>query len=220
MDYYNLIANAVIDGEAGQTMKYTKEALSLKYPVEKILKNGLMAGINVIAEKFKDESVLIPEVLMSTRALHAGLRVLQPYLEKGRKKGAIKIVIGTVYGDLHDVGKNIIKTLLTTMNVDVIDLGIDVPVKKFVEVVEKEKPQILMMSSLLTTTMNQMQLVIQELEKRGLRKDITIFIGGGPVRDVFRKKIGADYYIEDPIELRDYIKDNLSKFKKNKKEKI
>ena len=203
MDYYKLIRDTIIEGDASQTMKYTKEALGLKYPPENVLKNGLMAGINMIAEKFKDEDVLIPEVLMSTRALHAGIKALQPYLEVKVKKGSIKIVIGTVYGDLHDVGKNIIKALLTTMNVDVIDLGIDVPVEKFVQVVEKEKPEILMMSSLLTTTMNQMSLVIEELSKRGLRDKVTIFIGGGPIRDVFRKKIGADYYIEDPLELRD-----------------
>ena len=219
MDYYKLISEAIIEGEASETMQYTKEALGLKYPPENILKNGLMAGVNTITEKFKDEAVLIPEVLMSTRALHAGLKVLQPYLEVKGKKGAIKIVIGTVYGDLHDVGKNIIKALLTTMNVEVIDLGIDVSVENFIQAIEKEKPDILMMSSLLTTTMNQMQLVIEELKKRGLREDLTIFIGGGPIRDIFRKKIGADYYIEDPLELRDYIRDNFSKFKKNKKVK-
>ena len=109
MDYYKLISEAIMEGEASETMQYTKEALGLKYPPENILKNGLMAGINTITEKFKDEAVLIPEVLMSTRALHAGLKVLQPYLEVKGKKGAIKIVIGTVYGDLHDVGKNINK---------------------------------------------------------------------------------------------------------------
>lgn len=216
MDYYKLISEAIIEGEASQTMQYTKKALSLKYPPENILKKGIMAGINTIVEKFKDEAVLIPEVLMSTRALHAGLKVLRPYLEKKSKKSDIKIVIGTVYGDLHDMGKNIIKALLTTMDVEVIDLGIDVPVEKFVKVIETEKPDILMMSSLLTTTMNQMQLVIEELKKRELREDVKIFIGGGQIRDVFRKKIGADYYIEDPLELRNYIRDNLSKFKKNK----
>ena len=113
MDYYKLISEAIIEGEASETMQYTKEALGLKYPPENILKNGLMAGINTITEKFKDEAVLIPEVLMSTRALHAGLKVLQPYLEVKGKKGAIKIVIGTVYGDLHDVGKNIRKARYT-----------------------------------------------------------------------------------------------------------
>ena len=139
MDYYKLISEAIMEGEASETMQYTKEALGLKYPPENILKNGLMAGINTIAEKFKDEAVLIPEVLMSTRALHAGLKVLQPYLEVKGKKGAIKIVIGTVYGDLHDVGKNIIKALLTTMNVEVIDLGIDVSVENFIQAIEKAR---------------------------------------------------------------------------------
>ncbi|MEI3235219.1 MAG: cobalamin-dependent protein [Intestinibacter bartlettii] len=190
MDYYKLISEAIMEGEASETMQYTKEALGLKYPPENILKNGLMAGINTIAEKFKDEAVLIPEVLMSTRALHAGLKVLQPYLEVKGKKGAIKIVIGTVYGDLHDVGKNIIKALLTTMNVEVIDLGIDVSVSEnFIQAIEKEKPDILMMSSLLTTTMNQMQLVIEELKKRGLREDLTIFIGGGPFEIYLEKNL-------------------------------
>ncbi len=208
-----------MSGDTGKTIRYTREAVSLKYPPEKVLKDGLIKGINIVSDKFKYEDVLIPEVLMSTRALHAGLRALQPYIQSKDKKKGVKIVIGTVYGDLHDIGKNIVKILLTTLNVEIIDLGVDVSVNDFVEAVEKEKPDILMMSSLLTTTINEMKLVITELEKRGLRDKVTIFIGGGPVRETFRKQIGADYYIEEAIELRDYIKDNLDKFNKSKKEK-
>ena len=219
MDYYELISEAIISGETGKVVKYIKEAVSLKYPSEHILKYGLIKGVNVISNKFKYEDVLIPEVLMSTRALHAGLRALQPYIQSKDKKKRVKIVMGTVYGDLHDIGKNIVKILLTTLNVEIIDLGVDVSMENFVEAVEREKPDLLMMSSLLTTTMNEMKLVIKELEKRGLREKVIIFIGGGPIREAFRKQIGADYYIEEAIELRDYIKNNLDKFSKNQKEK-
>ncbi|MGL5315803.1 MAG: corrinoid protein [Peptostreptococcaceae bacterium] len=212
MDYYEKIRECIKEGDAKEVIDLTKKALALKYPAENILNEGLINGINIVAEKFKTDRVLVPEVLMSTRALHAGLSILSPYIGIKDNKNKIKIVIGTVAGDLHDIGKNIVKTLMHSLGLDVIDLGIDVSTEDFVQAVKSEKPDILMMSALLTTTMNEMKLVIDELEKKSLRDKVTIFIGGSPVSEEFSNEIEADYYIEDALELREFIKDNIYKF--------
>ncbi|MGL5346611.1 MAG: corrinoid protein [Peptostreptococcaceae bacterium] len=216
MDFYEMIRENIKEGEAKDVINITKKALALKYPPENILNEGLIKGINIVAEKFKSDKVLVPEVLMSTRALHAGLSILSPYLSLKENKNRIKIVIGTVAGDLHDIGKNIVKILMHSLGIEVVDLGIDVSTEDFIEAVKKEKPDILMMSALLTTTMNEMKLVIEELEKENLRDKVTIFVGGSPVSEEFSEEIGADYYIEDAMNLRDFIKDNLFKFSKNR----
>ena len=216
IDYYKEIQDAVIDGDTNKVVKMIKQAVSLRFPAENILKEGLIKGINTISMRFKYEDVLIPEVLMSTRSLQTGLRVLKPYLESKHKRNPVRILIGTVSGDVHDIGKNLVKILISTLNVDIIDLGVDVTCEDFIEAVESEEPDILMMSALLTTTVSEMAIVMDELKKKGLRDNLSIFIGGGPVRDEFRKEIGADYYFDDAVELRDYMKANLYKLCKKR----
>lgn len=216
IDYYKEIQDAVIDGDTSKVVKMIKEAANLKFPAESILKEGLIKGINTISMRFKYEDVLIPEVLMSTRSLQTGLRVLKPYLESKDKRNPVKVVLGTVSGDVHDIGKNIVKILISTLNVEIVDLGVDVTCEDFVDAVKEENPDILMMSALLTTTVSEMATVMDELKRKKLRDDISIFIGGGPVRDEFRKEIGADYYFDDAVELRDYMKVNLYKLCKRK----
>lgn len=215
MEYYELIKSSVISGDTNKVSHYTKEALGLMYSPENILKYGLIEGINEVSQKFIYEDVLIPEVLLSTRALQTGLRILQPYIKNNDKKRKIRIVIGTVYGDVHDIGKNIVKILLSTLDVEIIDLGVDVSADNFVKAVKEKKPDILMMSAVLTTSMTEMNTVINKLKKLNLRDSVSIFIGGGPVRERFRKQIGADYFIEDALELRNYIKKNINKLSKH-----
>lgn len=220
IDYYKEIQDGVIEGDTNKVVKNIKDAISVKYPPEIILKEGLIKGINTISMRFKYDDVLIPEVLMSTRSLQTGLRVLKPYLETKDKKNPVKVVIGTVSGDVHDIGKNLVKILISTLNVEIVDLGVDITCEDFIDAVEEENPDILMMSALLTTTISEMEVVMDELKKRKLRDDISIFIGGGPVTDEFRKQIGADYYFDNALELRDYMKSNLYKLcKKRIKEK-
>lgn len=213
MDYYEEIRKSILSGEAGKTSKLVEKSICLKYPTKKILEEGLIQGINIIANKFKYEDVLIPEVLMSTRALHAGLRTLNKYIcvdEKQKHKA--KIIIGTVSGDIHDIGKNIVKVLISTLNTEIIDLGVDVSSNDFIKAIIDEKPTILMMSCLLTTTMNEMRIVIDELNKLNLRDKVSIFIGGSPISESFRQEIGADYYFEQAIELKSYLDENINKF--------
>ncbi len=202
---YEAISQTVIDGDAERAIQLIEKALNQGFLAEKILEEGLIIGMNSIADKFKHQKVMIPEVLRSTRAMHAGMVTLNPYLQKSQKLEETKVFIGTVAGDLHDIGKNLVKMVLASIGVTVIDLGIDVSVKKFVQIARKEKPQYLMMSSLLTTTMPVMREVIEELENRNLRSGLKVVVGGGPITDLFAEEIGADLYFADPFRLREYF---------------
>lgn len=208
---YNSISQAIIDGEAEKVLELTEKAIAEGYPAEKILEKGLVQGMEQIAEKFRHDRVLVPEVLLSTRAMHAGLDTVQPYLKKTQKKIRGKIVIGTVEGDLHDIGKNLVSVLLRTMGLEVIDLDVNVSVRQFVQAVRREKPHILMMSALLTTTMPAMKRVIDELKDTGLSKNIKIVVGGAPITPAFAEEIGADYYFSNVFEMRKFFEVNVNK---------
>lgn len=148
---------------------------------------------------------------MATHSMHAGLSVIEPILTVPTKKGLGKIILGTVAGDLHDIGLSIVKAMAMTTGSKVIDLGVNVTPKKFARAVRTEKPDILMISALLTTTMSVMKDVIAELEAQGLRKGVKIIVGGAPITDAFAKEIGADYTFENAFQLRDFLKENLTK---------
>ena len=203
------IINSIIEGEAEETYSLTHKALSLGYPAEAILEKGLITGMNQIADKFRERSVVIPEVLMATRAMHAGLSLIEPYFSPNSKKQEGKAIIGTVDGDLHDIGKSLVKTMVMSLGIKVIDLGVDVTSKKFASAVRKEKPDFLMISALLTTTMKNLKHVIDELRSQNL--NVKIIVGGAPVTEEFAKEIEADYYFEDAFELRDYLRNNFDK---------
>jgi len=205
------IIDSIAEGESEDTLELTKQALAQGYSATSILEKGLITGINIIAEKYRTEKVNVPEVLMATNAMHAGLSVIEPILTAPTKKGLGKIILGTVAGDLHDIGLGIVKTMAMTTGAKVIDLGVNVSPKKFASAVRKEKPNILMISALLTTTMPVMKDVIVELEAQGLRSGLKVIVGGAPITDAFAKEIGADYTFEDAFEFRNFLKANLSK---------
>lgn len=208
---FDEIINSISEGESEETLELTKQALAQGYSANSILEKGLITGINIIAEKYRNEKVNVPEVLMATHSMHAGLSVIEPILTEPTKKGLGKIVVGTVAGDLHDIGLSIVKAMAMSAGARVIDLGVNVSPKKFARAVRKEKPDILMISALLTTTMAIMKDVILELETQGLRNDIKVFVGGAPITVAFAQEIGADYTFEDAFQLRDFLKENLSK---------
>lgn len=209
---YQAIIESIVGGDAEETMALTKSALSQGYPAESVLEKGLIAGMNRVAEKFREQRVMVPEVLMATRAMHAGLSIVEPSLKHVEKKYPGKIVMGTVAGDLHDIGLSLVKMMVMSTGVQIIDLGVDVTPKQFASVVRKEKPHILMMSALLTTTMPVMKEVIDELEALGIRRNLKVIVGGAPVDSNFAKLIGADYYFEDAFEVRTFIEENFNKF--------
>ena len=191
MDVYERVRQNILEGEAEEVSKIVKELVNLKYPPEKILQEGLIKGIEILADKFKTEMVLIPEALVATRALNAGLKTISPYIKRDNMYKA-RAVIGTVEGDIHDIGKNLVKMVVSTVGVEVIDLGIDVSIDKFIGAIKKYKPQLVMISALLTTTLKQMKLTIEEIENENLRDDVIIFVGGAPVTRAYAMEIKAD----------------------------
>lgn len=218
MDVYERVRQNILAGEAEEVSKIVKELVNLKYPPEKILQEGLIKGIEILADKFKTEMVLIPEALVATRALNAGLKTISPYIKKDNMYKA-RAVIGTVEGDIHDIGKNLVKMVVSTVGVEVIDLGIDVSIEKFIDAIKKYKPQLVMISALLTTTLKQMKLTIEEIKNKNLRDDVIIFVGGAPVTRAYAMEIKADYYTKDVVELRDLLDENLDKILKQKVQK-
>ncbi|MDU2163898.1 cobalamin B12-binding domain-containing protein [Intestinibacter bartlettii] len=218
MDVYERVRQNILAGEAEEVSKIVKELVNLKYPPEKILQEGLIKGIEILADKFKTEMVLIPEALVATRALNAGLKTISPYIKKDNMYKA-RAVIGTVEGDIHDIGKNLVKMVVSTVGVEVIDLGIDVSIEKFIDAIKKYKPQLVMISALLTTTLKQMKLTIEQIKNKNLRDDVIIFVGGAPVTRAYAMEIKADYYTKDVVELRDLLDENLDKILKQKSTK-
>ena len=218
MDVYERVRQNILEGEAEEVSKIVKELVNLKYPPEKILQEGLIKGIEILADKFKTEMVLIPEALVATRALNAGLKTISPYIKKDNMYKA-RAVIGTVEGDIHDIGKNLVKMVVSTVGVEVIDLGIDVSIEKFIDAIKKYKPQLVMISALLTTTLKQMKLTIEQIKNKNLRDDVIIFVGGAPVTRAYAMEIKADYYTKDVVELRDLLDENLDKILKQKSTK-
>lgn len=197
MDVFELIAKAVVDGKAALVKTLAEEALHNDIPAEEILNKGLIVGMNTVSERFRNEEFYIPDVLTSSRAVHAGMRVVRPILVEAAVPVPGKIVIGTVAGDLHDIGKNLVVMFLRARGYEVIDLGIDIHPEEFVEAVISHQPHILGMSALLTTTMPMMGTTVKLLERSSLRDKVKIIIGGGPVTRDYSATIGADGYAAD-----------------------
>ena len=162
-----------------------------------ILNGGLLDGMSIIGEQFKNNEVFVPEVLIAARAMNAGVQTLKPYLNAEEMPFAGRVCLGTVQGDLHDIGKNLVKMMLEGKGLEVIDLGTDVAPETFVETARKEGCKVICCSALLTTTVNVMGDVVKALEAAGLRDEIKIMIGGAPVTEAFCQQIGADLYTVD-----------------------
>ena len=188
------LAIAVLEGDCDRTPQLVQEALSLGLAAKEILDNGLVAGMNEVGERFKCGEMFVPEVLTSADAMQAGLQVLRPKLIASGTRLAGKIVIATVKGDLHDVGKNLVAMMCEGAGFEVIDLGCDVDPAEFVKAVKEHRPDIVGMSALLTTTMRAMGMTIQALQEAGLRDAVKVMVGGAPVDAAFAQRIGADGY--------------------------
>uniref|UniRef100_A0A7C3RJC9 Cobalamin-binding protein n=1 Tax=Dictyoglomus thermophilum TaxID=14 RepID=A0A7C3RJC9_DICTH len=197
MEILKEIANAVISGDRKKVQELVEKALKEGITPEDIIDKGLLSGMSVIGERFKKNEIFVPEVLVSARAMQKGMEILKPLIAKSSNVIKGKIVIGTVKGDLHDIGKNLVAMMLEGAGYQIIDLGIDVPPEKFVQAIKENKPDVVGMSALLTTTMSQMKVTIDVIEKEGLRDKVKIIVGGAPVTEEFAKEIGADGYAED-----------------------
>jgi 5-methyltetrahydrofolate--homocysteine methyltransferase len=202
---------ALSQGKMDEVKKLTQEALNDGESAETILKDGLIQAMDRVGVRFKNGEIFIPEVLIAARAMHAGMAILKPILSKSTGTMAGKVVIGTVKGDLHDIGKNLVVMMLEGGGFEVVDLGIDVSSDKFLEAVREHQPQVVGMSALLTTTMRKMKNTIQAIEAAGFQKQVKMIVGGAPVTEKFAKEIGADGYAPDAVSAVDVVKSLLSK---------
>lgn len=209
----NELSLSVQKGNAKKTKELVLQALTENLNPANILNDGLLAGMGIIGVKFKNNEVYVPEVLIAARAMNAGMQILEPILAETGVKALGKAVIGTVKGDLHDIGKNLVRMMLKGTGIDVVDLGVDVSPETFVTKAEEEGANIICISALLTTTMVNMKDVIVELEKRGLRDKYIVMIGGAPVTDNFAKEIGADFYSPDAATASEVAKEALNRTK-------
>lgn len=187
------IVEDVHSGNAESLQDNIKQALNEEIAAEEILNEGMMKGMNVVGEKFKREEIFVPEVLVSARAMNMGMEVLEPELADIEVEAEGKVVLGTVKGDLHDIGKNLVAMMLEGGGFDVIDLGVDIKAEEFADKVRKKKPDILGLSALLTTTMEEMKNVIDILKEEGLYEEVKVLVGGAPVTEEFAEEIGAFY---------------------------
>jgi len=195
--YLEQIYNAVLEGNAADARAGVKAALAAGIPAEALLKDGLIAAMAEVGRLFEENEYFVPEMLVAARAMQSGLVLLKPHLAAGGVVSAGKAVVGTVKGDLHDIGKNLVAMMLEGAGFEVIDLGTDVTPDKFVRAVIEHKPQLIGMSALLTTTMPSMSSTIKALQEAGVRDHVKVMIGGAPVTDGFAKQIGADGYSPD-----------------------
>ncbi len=202
----NNVSEALQRGDTEKVEELVKQALEENLLPKDILENGLIKGMDIIGAKFKKNEVYVPEVLIAARAMHAGMSILRPKLAETGVKNIGKVVMGTVKGDLHDIGKNLVIMMLEGAGFEVIDLGIDVSEEKFVEAVKVHQPNIIGMSALLTTTMINMEEVIKALEATGLRDKVKIMIGGAPITQNYADQIGADGYSPDAASAVDKAK--------------
>jgi 5-methyltetrahydrofolate--homocysteine methyltransferase len=200
---------ALSQGKTDGVEKLVQEALERGESAERILKDGLIPAMDRIGIKFKNGEIYIPEVLIAARAMHAGMAVLKPILSKSTSSMAGKVVIGTVKGDFHDIGKNLVIMMLEGGGFEVVDLGIDVPIDRFIEAIRKDEPQVVGLSALLTTTMREMKNIIQAFETAGLRNQVKVIVGGAPVTEKFAKEIGAEGYAPDAASAVDVVKSLL-----------
>jgi len=195
--YFGTISQAVESGDDKQVVKIVKEALVSNVPPIDILERGLVPGIHTLGKLFKEGQAYLPEILISTRAMNRGVDALKPYLASTdiHRKGTV--VLGTVEGDLHDIGKNLVKLMLECNGFNVVDLGIDVSTDSFVNATNSHNADIVGMSALLTMTMSYMPQVVEALEQAGLRPKVKVMIGGAPITREFADSIGAEGFAQD-----------------------
>ncbi len=197
MVLFSSLVEAVEVGNVGAVESEVKNALSEGLEASHVLEKGLIAGMITVGERFRAGDMFLPEVLMSAKAMHKGLEIVRPLLAQSGQSLQRKVVMGTVEGDIHDIGKKIVGTLIEGNGFNVIDLGVDLRPEVFVQAVEDHRPDVLGMSAMLTTTMTNMKKVIDLLKEKGLREKVKVVVGGAPVNEEFAESIGADGYAPD-----------------------
>jgi len=197
------ISTLLQQGRAPKVKELVQQAIDDGISPKEILEEGLLSGMGIIGEKFKNNEVFVPEVLIAARAMNAGVEILKPHLISAGVESKGTAVLGTVKGDLHDIGKNLVKMMLEGKGLTVVDLGVDVSADTFIEKAKENNADIICCSALLTTTMGEMKNVVEKAQKAGIRDSIKIMIGGAPVTQNFCDSIGADFYTSDAASASD-----------------
>lgn len=203
MSNFEEISSSLQQGRAPKVKELVQIALDEGAAPKDILEQGLLSGMAIIGEKFKNNEVFVPEVLIAARAMNAGVEVLKPHMTEADAVNKGKVVIGTVKGDLHDIGKNLVKLMMEGRGLVVVDLGVDVSAEKFVEAAIENNANIICCSALLTTTMNEMKAVVDLATEKGVREKLKVMVGGAPITDAFCQSIGADRYEVDAASAAD-----------------
>lgn len=203
MSILNEISENLQQGKAKVVKELVQKAIDDGIDVKTILEEGLLSGMGIIGAKFKNNEVYVPDVLIAARAMNAGSELLKPLLASSGIKAKGTVLLGTVKGDLHDIGKNLVRMMMEGKGLEVIDLGIDVSADKFIAKLKETNAHIIACSALLTTTMGEMKNVVESLKAAGIRDTVTVMIGGAPVTDQYCKSIGADIYTPDAASAAD-----------------
>jgi 5-methyltetrahydrofolate--homocysteine methyltransferase len=202
---FERMANGVIAGEIDKVGELTQSAVDEGVKPMEIIDNGLMGGMSVVGERFKAGDMYIPEVIMSAKAMSAGMEIVKPLIIGGESSSKGKVLLGTVKGDLHEIGKKLVQMMIESAGMEVEDIGIDISPEKFAEAVKEKKPDVLGMSALLTTTMLAMKDTIETLKEAGLRDSVKVLVGGAPVTLDFAEEIGADGWAPDAVTAKDKV---------------
>ena len=202
---FERMANGVIAGEIDKVGELTQSAVDEGVEPMEIIDNGLMGGMSVVGERFKAGDMYIPEVIMSAKAMSAGMEIVKPLIIDGESSSKGKVLLGTVKGDLHEIGKKLVQMMIESAGLEVEDIGIDISPEKFAEEVRERKPDVLGMSALLTTTMLAMKDTIETLKEAGLRDSVKVLVGGAPVTLDFAEEIGADGWAPDAVTAKDKV---------------
>ncbi len=203
------LANNLINGNAPKTEELTIKALGEGIAPVDVLNQGLVAGMEVVGQRFKNNEFYVPEVLIAARAMKASMKILRPKLAETGVKPIGKFVVGTVKGDLHDIGKNLVAMMMEGAGFEVIDLGVDVSPEKFINAIKENKAQVMGMSALLTTTMLNMKDAVAALKASGMKDSVKVVVGGAPLTQSFADEIGADGYAPDAASAVDLVKSLL-----------
>lgn len=199
-ELFKELSTAVVEMEEEKVVELCRRSLEMNIEAYETITKGLIDGMDQVGKLYEEEEYFLPEVLICSDAMNEGLDILKPHLNRGIMDNPIKVVIGVVEGDTHDIGKNLVRVMMEASGFEVYDLGRDVPLNNFIEEAEKQKAHIICMSTLMTTTMPGMKTVIDNLKERNLRDKYKVMIGGGPVSQKFAEKIGADLYTVDANE--------------------
>lgn len=205
MAYLQDISENLQKGKAKVVKELVQKELDEGTPAKVILEDGLLAGMNVIGGKFKNNEIFVPEVLVAARAMNMGVSVLKPYLADSTDQISGRVCLGTVKGDLHDIGKNLVKLMMEGKGIEVIDLGVDVDPEIFVKTIVEKDCNVVALSALLTTTMSAMADTVKAIEAAGLRDKVKIMVGGAPISEDFCAQIGADVYTDDAASAADAV---------------